>query len=73
MKKKRLFLIVPVALLLVAAAAVGAFFLLSQPADFTLVNESGDVFYRNDLLTVGADPDVLYITEGEEAGYYYMF
>lgn len=73
MKKKRLFLIVPVALLLVAAAAVGAFFLLSQPADFTLVNESGDVFYRNDLLTVGADPDVLYITEGEEAGYYYMY
>lgn len=32
-----------------------------------------DLFYVNELETTGADPDVIYITEGEEAGYYYMY
>lgn len=32
-----------------------------------------DAFYRNDLLTVGADPSVIYINEGKDAGYYYMY
>lgn len=73
MKKKKLLLIIPVVLLLIAALAVGAYFLLSEPGEMTIVNESGDVFYRNDLLTVGADPDVIYISEGEDAGYYYMY
>ena len=72
MKKKTLFLILAVAILLIAAVAVGLYFLLDQPAEMTAAEESGEVFYRNDLLTVGADPDVLYITEGEDAGYYYL-
>ena len=37
------------------------------------LRENGTVFYRNDLNTVGADPDVIYISEGEDAGYYYMY
>ncbi len=73
MKKKTFYLIIAVAILLIAAVAVGLCFLLDQPAEMTAAEESGDVFYRNDLLTVGADPDVLYITEGEDAGYYYMY
>lgn len=73
MKKKTLFLILAVAILLIAAVAVGLYFLLDQPEEMTAAEESGEVFYRNDLLTVGADPDVLYITEGEDAGYYYMY
>ena len=73
MGKKKLLLIIPIAVLLIAALVVGAYFLLNEPGEMTLVSESGDVFYRNDLLTVGADPDVLYISEGEDAGFYYMY
>ena len=73
MNKKKLILIISIAVVLVAALAVGAVFLLSGSAKMTVVGESGDVFYRNDLLTVGADPDVIYISEGEDAGYYYMY
>ncbi len=29
--------------------------------------------YENDLQTLGADPSAIYVTEGEEAGYYYMY
>lgn len=72
-KKKLLLIIIPIVVLLIAALAVGVYFLLNGSSEMTLVNESGDVFYRNDLLTVGADPDVLYISEGEDAGYYYMY
>ena len=72
MKKKKLPVILGAAALVIALA-VGVFFLFNRPADMTIVSESGDVFYRNDLLTVGADPDVLYISEGEDAGYYYMY
>ena len=36
-------------------------------------NYNHDLFYRNDLDTVGADPSVIYITEGKDAGYYYMY
>ncbi|MBQ6831912.1 MAG: family 43 glycosylhydrolase [Oscillospiraceae bacterium] len=73
MKKKTLLLIIPIALLLIAALVVGLLFLQNQEGEMTIVSESGDIFYRNDLLTVGADPDVIYISEGEEAGYYYMY
>ena len=73
MKKKKLLLIIPIAVLLIAALAVGIYFLPNQSAERTIVSEGDDIFYRNDLLTVGADPDVLYISEGEDAGYYYMY
>lgn len=32
-----------------------------------------DLVYQNDLETLGADPSAIYITEGEEKGYYYMY
>ena len=32
-----------------------------------------DLVYQNDLKTLGADPSAIYITEGEDAGYYYMY
>ena len=73
MKKKKLLLTIPISVILIAALAIAGYFLLNRSAEITLVNESGDVFYRNDLLTVGADPSVIYITEGEDAGYYYMY
>ncbi len=31
------------------------------------------ITYKNDLSTVGADPSVIYITEGKDAGSYYMY
>ena len=61
MKKKKLLLIIPVTILLIAALAVGIYFLLNQSAERTIVSEGDDIFYRNDLLTVGADPDAIYI------------
>lgn len=73
MKKKKLLLIIPIVVLLIAALAVGVYLLLNQSSERTIVSEGNDIFYRNDLLTVGADPDVLYISEGEDAGYYYMY
>lgn len=73
MNKKKLLWIIPVAVVLIAALVVGGIFLFGKSDAPSLVSQTGDVFYRNDLLTVGADPDVLYITEGEDAGYYYMY
>ncbi|MDO4940532.1 MAG: family 43 glycosylhydrolase [Erysipelotrichaceae bacterium] len=32
-----------------------------------------ELFYQNDLDTIGADPSVIYISEGEQEGYYYMY
>ena len=32
-----------------------------------------DLFYRNDLLTTGADPGVIYITEGAYEGYFFLY
>ncbi len=31
------------------------------------------LFYKNELKHVGADPDCIYITEGEDAGYFYLY
>jgi len=31
------------------------------------------LFYRNDLLVRGADPTAIYISEGPEAGYFYLY
>lgn len=31
------------------------------------------LFYRNDLVVKAADPSVIYINEGEEKGYFYMY
>jgi len=32
-----------------------------------------ELVYQNDLLEKGADPSAIYITEGEEKGYYYLY
>lgn len=32
-----------------------------------------DLVYQNDLKVKGADPSAIYVTEGEEKGYYYMY
>lgn len=32
-----------------------------------------EIIYRNDLTTTGADPSVIYIEEGDQAGYFYMY
>ena len=36
-------------------------------------NNSAAKSYQNTLQTEGADPSVIYVSEGEEAGYYYMY
>ena len=73
MKKKKFLWIIPLAVLLIAALVVGIWFWMNQGSPKTIVTESGEIFYKNELLTVGADPDVIYISEGEDAGYYYMY
>lgn len=72
MKKKKLVLVI-IAVLVAVAALILGIFLLSKNKDKDLVSGTSDVFYENELTTVGADPDVIYISEGEEAGYYYMY
>ncbi len=71
MKKRKVWLI-PAAIGIVLALAL-TIFLLVKNRNFTYVTESDDMFYQNDLEVTGADPDVIYITEGEDAGYYYMY
>ncbi len=39
----------------------------------TLAKESYAVTYKNELQTVGADPSVIMIEDGEDAGSYYMY
>ena len=41
--------------------------------NLTLAGKTGTKFYKNQLQIEGADPSVIYISEGEEAGYYYMY
>lgn len=36
-------------------------------------NYNHDLFYKNNLELMGADPSVIYVNEGEEEGYYYMY
>lgn len=36
-------------------------------------NYNHDLVYSNDLKELGADPSAIYVTEGEEEGYYYMY
>ena len=43
----------------------------SQGADDAVYDE--EIIYRNDLKTHGADPSVIYIEEGDQAGYFYMY
>lgn len=44
-------------------------------ADGNLTEQDYDhsAVYQNDLTTLGADPSAIYITEGPEQGYYYMY
>ncbi len=67
-------------------AAVSAFALLMSMAacssqrtevEYPYYDETKQInnhlFYRNDLNLAGADPCCIYITEGEEAGYFYLY
>jgi len=60
------FLLIPLTL-----AACGGSVMHYDDALGTEFNQN--LFYRNDLKTQLADPSVIYITEGEEAGYYYLY
>ena len=50
-----------------------------EPVSGALASAAGEIefnnslFYRNDLNSLGADPSAIYITEGEEKGYFYMY
>ena len=72
MKKKKFLLIIPIALVVVVAAVLLSLSLRGEK-DVAQVSQTNELFYQNELKTVGADPDVIYITEGEDAGYYYMY
>ena len=39
----------------------------------TSTDYNKDLFYQNDLDLIGADPSVIYISEGNQEGYYYMY
>ena len=87
MKLKRIFAVV-LGMLMLAAAAVFATACEGKGESsgdarvplsyFDYAELEGDDYnretvYRNDLDTVGADPSVIYVTEGDQAGYYYMY
>ena len=42
-------------------------------AELVSTNQKKAVFYKNELKTEGADPSAIYISEGDQAGYYYMY
>ena len=46
---------------------------LDELGDLIEQDYNHDLVYQNDLKTLGADPSAIYITEGEDAGYYYMY
>lgn len=69
MKKKKLLFLIPAVLVVVTTIVL--FFVLKK--DTTQVNATSEMFYENGLATIGADPDVIYISEGKDAGYYYMY
>lgn len=72
MKRKKILLGLVAGIVLLALILVGVFF-LTKNKDTDGVEQNSEIFYENTLETVGADPDVIYISEGEEAGYYYMY
>jgi hypothetical protein len=72
--KKKLWLILLLALVVVAAIIVMVVLLMNQASkDATAVTSTTDMFDVNELSTLTADPSVIYITEGEDAGYFYMY
>lgn len=73
MKNKKVLLVIVALLAVVAAMIVGIFLHGQKNTKKDAEGFTSELFYENDLTTVGADPDVIYITEGEDAGYYYMY
>lgn len=88
MKLKRIFAVVLGALMLASVAAFAgcegssdaggdagrvalSYYDYYDIEDDTAYNH--ETVYENDLETVGADPSVIYVTEGDQAGYYYMY
>ena len=70
MNKKKL-IVIASSVIVIVALVVGILIFMGK--DMKVADGTSEVFYQNDLLTVGADPDVIYISEGEDAGYYYMY
>ena len=73
MKNKKLWLVIVTIVGVAAAIIAGVFLLGKRKEEVASVSKNSKIFYENTLETVGADPDVIYITEGEDAGYYYMY
>ncbi|MBQ2887189.1 MAG: family 43 glycosylhydrolase [Alphaproteobacteria bacterium] len=71
MKNKKILLSIAGGVVVVVVAVL--LFILIGKKDNVQVSQPSELFYQNELTTVGADPDALYITEGEDAGYYYMY
>ena len=77
--KKILALLLGAAMLFGVFSAVGC--ASKVPLEYTEYKASGtegaeydeEIIYQNDLNTHGADPSVIYIDEGEQAGYFYMY
>ncbi len=44
-----------------------------EMGDAVIGDYDHNTFYQNDLTTLGADPSAIYVSEGEEKGYYYMY
>lgn len=73
---KRFLAITIVAVLLIALTGCETTILPTE-VEYPFYDEIGKInnnlFYQNDLVLTAADPGCLYITEGEEAGYFYLY
>lgn len=80
MKKKKIMSVIAIVIIALAVAACGG---VKMDKDTVLlphydsISENGDynhgLYYRNDLDTLAADPSVIYISEGEEKGWFYLY
>ena len=75
--KKALCLILAAILAAIPAALAGCAGNPYTEVEYPFYDETGEInnrlFYRNDLEVHEADPCCIYISEGEEAGYFYLY
>lgn len=73
MKKKFWWLVAALALSVSLLAGCGPTSALQYYDGIGEQPYNNNLFYRNDLTNIAADPSVIYVTEGEQSGWFYMY
>jgi GH43 family beta-xylosidase len=73
MKKISVFILAAVMLMTLASCDKWALTEVEYPFYNEIGKINNNLFYQNDLTLAAADPGCIYITEGEDAGYFYLY